>query len=273
MPPKKQVAEEAAEAAPEEDAGPKVVPPLPDEELEERAKVFDEIFAECHPDVAKKGSVDERDAGGLDDEGFTYGEMDMLNMHKILNMVKQDFGPLYENQGAFVDLGSGCGKACVAAGLLHPFSKVVGIEYLSSLSTQATAAEAKFTEVALPEGVTKPETQFTKGDFVADMASLLPLAPETILCLAVATCFNEDRIEALAKFASAMPADSLFVTFTQMLPESVLGDSSDGGWSVLCTFALEMLWGTSTCFIFKKQKPEVVVEGGDDADAAAAAPA
>jgi hypothetical protein len=35
--------------------------------------------------------------------------------------------------GKFVDMGSGTGKGCLAAALLHPFDSVVGIELLEKL--------------------------------------------------------------------------------------------------------------------------------------------
>ena len=36
-------------------------------------------------------------------------------------------------KGTFVDLGSGTGKTCVAAALIHPFERVVGIELITGL--------------------------------------------------------------------------------------------------------------------------------------------
>ena len=55
-------------------------------------------------------------------------------------MVKEKDMPLFANKGVFVDLGSGSGKACLAAQLLHPFEKVVGIETIQCLHDFANKA-------------------------------------------------------------------------------------------------------------------------------------
>merc|ERR1719261_793588 len=70
----------------------------------------------------------------------------------------------------------------------------------------------------------KAEIQFIKGDFVADLtATLEPFASQIAVCLAVATCFGEEQLNALANLASKMSDNALFVTFSQGLPDWVIG--------------------------------------------------
>jgi len=256
----------------EEELPPEIVPPLEDEVFQERNELFDQIYEECPPNLAKKASLEEREkASLLDANHLTYGELDMSTLHSVLNAVRQDYGPLYANKGVFLDLGSGAGKACIAAGLLHPFAKVVGIETLQSLTTFATAAHEKYKEVPLPDGVTKPEIEFIKGDFVADFeAKIKPIAADVVICLAVATCYGANEMKAIGELASAMGENSIMITFSQMIPDAA-ANSINGGWSLVRSTSMEMIWGQTTCFIFKKVAPVCKFDEGDPAEAVSAA--
>lgn len=235
------------------DEGPQPVPPLPDEALEGRLELFKQIFSDCSADVAKKASLAERQASErLDVPSLTYAEVDFEILHDILNTVKREHVSFYANTGVFVDLGSGAGKACVAAGLLHPFQRAVGIEQLQCLNEFAMAAIAKYKDVTLPDGASKPEIELIQGDFVADMVEKLePIASEISMLLVVATCYGEDQMKAVAMLAKMMPAGSIVVTFTQPLPDSVIGREA-GSWALVRSEQKKMMWGSSTCFIFKK---------------------
>jgi len=213
--------EEEAEPAPQLEE----VPPLSDEAFQARQPIFDEIFAEVKAQDIKAKSIAERKENELQDKALTYGEIDMPLMNQILNTVKTNSGPLYE-KGVFLDLGSGVGKACVAAALLHPFEKVVGIETLQSLSDVGAAAAAKYQEAQLPEGAAKPELQLVKGDFVAELeAHVEPVASRVTVCFALATCYGEKEMQAIVATARKMPANAFLVSFSQGLPESFLIDT------------------------------------------------
>mmetsp|Transcript_117785 Transcript_117785/g.293720 ORF Transcript_117785/g.293720 Transcript_117785/m.293720 type:complete len:309 (+) Transcript_117785:99-1025(+) len=200
------------------------VPPLSDEAFQARQPIFDEIFAGSTAQDIKAKSIAERKENGLEDRSLTYGEIDFGLMNQILNTVKTNFGPLYE-KGVFLDLGSGVGKACVAAALQHPFEKVVGVETLQSLSDVGAAAAAKYQEAQLPEGVHKPELQLVKGDFVSEFeAHIEPVAAQVTVCLAVATCYGEKETQAMVAAARKMPENSFMISFTQALPESFVVD-------------------------------------------------
>jgi len=265
------------------------VAPLTDEDFEGRRTIFTEIFADAQAQDIKMKSLAERQEKELAGvRSLTYGEIDISILHKVLKTVVEEHGPLYAGKGAFVDLGSGAGKACIAAGLLHPFEKVVGIELLECLNGLAGAADAKYKEAQLPEGVAKPEMSFVKGDFVLEYDSLLePLAEATAVCLAVATMYGEEQLGAMAKFAERMPDGSIFITFTQELLESLLVDvnrnpkqrcaaatkkalavrgkapegievvvelapNSARGWKKVHSEDMELMWGATSCHVFKK---------------------
>lgn len=248
------------EAPPE----PEEAPPLSEELFPDRKRAFEEIFADHDAEKVKAMAKEAKlalyppDGDAVPSPSLTYAELDIDSVHAILNVLKRDYGPLFVGQGAFVDLGSGVGKAVLAAALLHPFQKVIGIEVLDPLNNAANECAGKFaTAIASvfseEEMNRKPEVVFLKGDFVDEIAGqLAPLAPECKVALAVATCYQERERFAMRDFAAKMPEGSLFVTFSQQLPS---GDEED--WMQLSAEKMDMAWGAATVFIFKKQAPMV----------------
>jgi len=296
----------AAMAEEEPPPPPEPVPVLEQEDFETRVPLFDEIFIDCKADAAKLASINERKSlftappaeegeenQGADEEAqkkgktLMYGEVSINTLHKLLNCVKQQALPLFPGEGYFVDLGSGAGKTCVAAALLHPFEKVVGIECLQCLNDMATAALAKYGEAALPEGVAKPEVTFSKGDFLADFEGTCdPVVEKTAVAFAHATAFGEEQMKALERYAEKMPDKSYFITIGQALPDSTtfgenrhplqrtavlvkealgkrgcdpsttevpaLPQYDEVGWVEVHTEEIELAWGPSKAFVYKK---------------------
>jgi len=203
------------------------VPPLDEEQTEDRRRAWGEIFADYPANKIKLASVEERKASEkAEDLSLTYGELDFSIVNNLITMLKGQHTRLYAGQGIFLDLGSGCGKACVAAALAHPFEKVVGIETLACLDEAAQKSNDKYKEAALA-GDPPPEKapiEFIKGDFVADLAEKLePLAPQIAVAVAVASCYGEQQMEAIAKLADKMADNAIFVTYSQVLPDWVIG--------------------------------------------------
>jgi hypothetical protein len=175
----------------------------------------------------------------------------------------------------------------VAAGLLHPFEKVIGIEKVQPLVEAGVAATEVYNGIQ-SEDLVKPPLELIAGDFAADFeAKLAEVAPKVTFCLAVATFYGKEQMDAMAKFAEAMPACSIFVTFGQKLPADLLidldrspaqrynlaakkalavrGKAPDGiaivadtpannpnGWFQVHSEEVQMAWGKSTYFVYKK---------------------
>lgn len=203
------------------------VPPLDEEQTEERKQLWEQVFAELPTNKVKLASIEERKANGKEEEkSLTYCELDFAIINNLISMLKNQHTRFYAGSGIFLDLGSGCGKTCVAAALAHQFEKVIGVETMGCLDEFAQKANEKYKEVVLagdpaPE---KPEIQFIKGDFVADLATTLePIAAQIAVCVAVATCHGEEQLNALATLATKMADNAIFVTFSQELPDWVIG--------------------------------------------------
>lgn len=223
----------AAEGGAEEEEVPREpVPPLDEAQVEERSQLWDQIFLEYPANKVKLASIDERKAKATEevawnaDQSLTYSELDFSTVNNLITMLKNQHTRLYAGAGIFLDLGSGCGKACVAAALSHQFEKVIGVETIGCLDEFAQKANEKYKEVVLagdpaPE---KAEIQFIKDDFVANLAAIVePFASQIAVCMAVATCFGDEQMKALATLADKMSDNSLFVTFSQKLPDALLG--------------------------------------------------
>jgi len=282
---------------------PEPVPPLSEEDLENRQACFDEIFSEYAALDVKQKSMNERkekEAPPPHEEGedveqapettpniaLAYSELSFGTVNKLINLVKEKCGPLFPSKGLFLDLGSGAGKTCIAAGLIHPFEKVVGIETLQCLCDIETAAQGKYAEAALPEGVVKPEMNFIKGDFAIE-EQLESILPEVAVCIVVATTFGEPEMQAITKHAQQMPEGASLIMITQMLEEFLVVDvnrdprkrraaatkkalarrgvepqgieivlepaeNDPNGWRLKHSEDLELEWGTTTCYIYKK---------------------
>jgi len=203
------------------------VPPLEEEQIEERKALFEEIFAEYPANKVKLASIEERKANGKEeDRSLTYGELDFITVNNLITMLKNQHTRFYAGSGIFLDVGSGCGKTCVAAALAHQFEKVVGVETIACLDEFAQKANEKYKEVTLagdpaPE---KAEIQFIKGDFVTDLAATLePFAAQVAVCVANCACFGEEQLNALATLATKMSDNAIFVTYSQELPDWVIG--------------------------------------------------
>ncbi|CAE7221227.1 Stard7 [Symbiodinium natans] len=308
-----------------------------EEELEARAIVFGEIFKDFPALEVKQKSMAERkekEAPPPREEGedapevveapepniaLAYSELNFSVVAFAKHSAQEKCGPLFPNRGVFLDLGSGAGKNCLAAALLHPFQKIIGVETLQSLNDIEAAAQAKFAEVELPEGMTKPELSFqkgsnpralvsmllalashvvskdldtvhgcTQGDFVAEFDSVLEtIAPEVTFAVVVATTFGDPEMQAVAKLAQKMPEGASLITVTQKLEDSLVVDvnreprkrralatrkalaqrgvepkgieieleaaeNDPNGWRLKHSDSLELEWGTTSCYLYKK---------------------
>lgn len=237
-------------------------PPVTEKEYAERMVHLQALFEDMSAEDLKKASKLERKTNGQEEEiRFTYGEMDAKLLHELLELVKQDVTPLFVNKGCFLDLGSGAGKACIAAALLHSFEKVIGIEIVEALHGFATTAQSRWEERDLgPEMPNKPSVSFQRGDMNELVGSV---APEVTLALAVSTTYSAKEMYAIQDAAKLMPDNSIFITFTQMLPPSIVNHTNPtevmapekGGWKLVHERIAEMVWGKTTCFVFKKEPP------------------
>eukprot|EP00746_Dinoflagellata_sp_MGD_P001690 gnl/MRDRNA2_/MRDRNA2_103208_c0_seq1.p1 gnl/MRDRNA2_/MRDRNA2_103208_c0~~gnl/MRDRNA2_/MRDRNA2_103208_c0_seq1.p1 ORF type:complete len:267 (+),score=63.34 gnl/MRDRNA2_/MRDRNA2_103208_c0_seq1:78-878(+) len=250
---------------------PVVFEPLNDEVFAGREQVYKQLFAGCSANDAKqlakgeRAPLPEKDINGyLTRDSLTYAEVDIKTMRVIVEKCAS-IGPLITGQGSFVDLGSGAGKAAMAAALIGPWAKVTGVEFLQGLHNVATKSVERLEAHPLHAEIPLPAVNFVKGDFADPRPSQSPLkslGPECTCCFAVATMYQAPQLEAMTEIGKMMPLNSFFVTYSQKLVKA--GDE----WQEVHKEQMDMGWGPATLFIFKKMPPPEI-EAEVSADAAA----
>ena len=80
------------------------------------------------------------DPGQFASEKFTYGETNLSSLRTIFDAVKGYEGGREAMQQVFVDLGSGVGKAVIAAAIDCEFQEVRGIELMPGLHQEVSPA-------------------------------------------------------------------------------------------------------------------------------------
>ena len=113
--------------------------------VKESQKLYDSLTSQFTISMAKAASKRERDEKQLTSMNMVYGEITFESMGIILEKIKKRYGKPYvgtsgstgvlqqSHGGIFYDLGSGSGKAIIAATVLHNFESCCGIELLEGL--------------------------------------------------------------------------------------------------------------------------------------------
>eukprot|EP00903_Cladosiphon_okamuranus_P013695 g12752.t1 len=129
-------------------------------EVDGKMALYDKLF-EAHPvAIGKAISKMERDeTEQTGNSTLVYGEITFKTLALALHKVKTKYGlpgvgssgvngVLQGAGGTFYDIGSGTGKPVIAAAILHPFHRVVGIEILEGLySTSVELLKAAYFKV------------------------------------------------------------------------------------------------------------------------------
>lgn len=109
--------------------------------MDQWLSIYEDTAASFPTRVGKNVSKKEREAFQILDSTLVYGEIEMKSLALALLKIKFKYGLpnvgyspsegiLQREDGIFVDLGSGTGKAVVAAAIVHNFEMVYGIEIL-----------------------------------------------------------------------------------------------------------------------------------------------
>ncbi len=111
--------------------------------IQARQGLWNEILADYSTDKGKDLSQHERKEKAWTSSTLVYGEVAFPSFAQYLwllyspELTGGKYAPPPRNGGVFVDLGSGTGRALIAAALLHDFDKIVGVELLSGLHQAA----------------------------------------------------------------------------------------------------------------------------------------
>jgi hypothetical protein len=99
---------------------------------EESQSLYNDLFSDTSIELGKTLSRNEREQKTINEEkSLIYGEIDFHSFYRILRKINPKAG------GNFYDLGSGTGKAVIAARFIRDFNRCIGIEILSGLHSHA----------------------------------------------------------------------------------------------------------------------------------------
>lgn len=191
-------------------------------------------------DDARASSCKERATSYRPDApNLTYGEVEYSSLEIVINKIKKyrDLG----NNLAFVDLGSGCGRPIIAAAVLHPFRKCIGIELLSGLHEMALTAKSAFDA---ENNGSDTELEFINGSILEH-----DWPQQADIILANSTCFSIPFFAQIEQMSHACRPGTFFVSLTH---ECGMGDKQLH-WELLETLRLKMSWGEADVCISRRR--------------------
>lgn len=212
-------------------------------------------------DIGKKVSRREReDTFQMDNTNLRYGEMGFDAVVAILDKIRDVHGKpgvghsgdagIMQEGGVFVDLGSGMGKAVLAAAIAHPFERVVGVECLEGLHQLAIELqkelEAVGPDLLLAEDARLPDVELIRGDL------LKASVPDADVVLIHCACFSEKTMARLSmRLSQQLKIGSFVATVSIQLPTSA-------GFT-LVEALVNVLDGKTEAVVFLQQKSRALL--------------
>lgn len=199
----------------------------------EHQRIFENIYEGINGfDI----SFDSRShAPAEEDDSLTYGEVTLAAIEQMLTA-------LPSRKGVFYDLGSGTGKAVLAAALVGDFTSLTGVELLPELFAAAELARRKFivaTEPFCTNQRTQPDINFILGDLVAIDYS------DADVVFIPSTCYSETLMSMIRRRATMLRAGAILITVSQTLQSSAF--------ELYTSLEVPMSWGKSTIFIYTRR--------------------
>lgn len=193
-------------------------------------EAYEKILGELGlPNVGAACSRREREVTKkLSDNNLTYGEFGFPSLEYALTKIRDEFGLpqvgasgaagrlQVAGEGVFYDLGSGLGKAVIAACAVHPFRKAVGVETLEGLHVLSVELGKQYEELAASlrgRGDERPLAlvEFERGNlFDANIA-------DADVVLAHCAAFDEDLMSDLTAFLGRHLKRGAFVITVSLL--------------------------------------------------------
>lgn len=165
-----------------------------------------------------------------------YGEVIFSTLCEILMSLKSK--ALVSSGGIFYDLGSGTGKAVVAAALVHNFSKCCGIELVPDLFRLSLQLKEKYEKIFKKQGKREiVQVEYYNADILEYDWT------ECDVFFINSTCFDEDFMTRISNFP--LKAGTIGISTSKRLNKPK--------WALLETFKKQMSWGMATIYIHRKK--------------------
>eukprot|EP01083_Nonionella_stella_P104270 298588_1 len=182
----------------------------------------------------------------IDEKSLAYGEIEFWSFARILEIVDPKPGE------RFYDLGSGTGKAVIAAALLHDFKSCVGIELVRPLHDVAIGRQrALLTEKCNDLGNLTSDIRFCCGDFLSE--STIPEGSRQWwqdggVVFIASTCLSDSIMDSIDGRARELSKGARVITLTHALKSAKNGSV----FRIIEQRKYRMSWGNVTVFIHEK---------------------
>lgn len=214
----------------------------------ESETMFQAIYQHHSLDISKQASIIERkNSKSKKDLSLTYGEIEYKSFYRILCMV-QSIDNSSTNETIFYDLGSGSGRAIIAATLTQNFQNAKGIEILSSLYDISKAVESIYLESY------RHLLHQSTGSMEFILGSILDYDwSDGDIVFVNSTCFTDDLMNQVSQKANLLSPGAIVITFTNSLTST--------WFDIINTTRYEMSWGPATVYIHRRRcgNPDVIL--------------
>lgn len=166
-----------------------------------------------------------------DEPAYLYGEIEFIDFIALLSLV-----PCHSNT-RFYDLGSGVGKAVIAAALVFDFESYTGIELFSTLNNAANDCLIRLSELT-PYTKKMPKIKFICADFLKINWE------DGNLFFINATGFVGELWDLLNQQLEKTQKNTIVITMSKPLKSTQF--------KTMRTTHVMMSWGVATTFISKK---------------------
>lgn len=176
----------------------------------------------------------------IGDDAFIYGEIDFLSFAFILDKVKPQAGEI------FYDLGSGAGKAVIAAALSFDFVKSVGVELLPGLCAVANEQISKAHTLVKSQNKTLSDTYLARLSRIEIINVDLQQCDfsEANIVFINATCFGYGMWEKVQEKLNSLQSGSRIIVTTKKIQHE--------NFQLLNSDQELMSWGMNSVQIYQK---------------------
>ncbi|MFO1259021.1 MAG: class I SAM-dependent methyltransferase [Gammaproteobacteria bacterium] len=189
-------------------------------------KTLQQAYKNVNPAYLSKQTRDEMN---IQDDAFVYGEIDPQSLLNLIEIAKP------KKNEVFYDLGSGSGRAAIAAALCFDFAEVVGIEFLRPLYL---LSQNQWSMIQAEQNTKNIKLSFTCGDYYD-----LDISAADIVFFNATACRGDKWEKILAKFKELPVGSRLILTSHRI--QDVMFESLYEGLQL-------MSWGMNSAYVYRK---------------------
>ncbi|CCI49521.1 unnamed protein product [Albugo candida] len=205
---------------------------------EQPFQFFSKVYHGFGSEYGKELSMQAREDANINESSYIYGEIDFFAFVDVLQWVIRQ-GSIMKNEAVFYDLvGSGTGKAVIAASLLYNFDKVIGIEALEPLNTFAKKRAVKLRNLT-KNNCLASSIEFWYGSFLEKDWT------DGTIVFCHATCFSDSDWRSISLVAEKLKQGSYVITASQILQSALF--------EVVKSEQVKTSWGTAKIYIHRRR--------------------